>query len=266
MSLQATIIESLANHIKPFLIVPMNTTVQIIRARVPRQILALLRKQDWSQLVRKLPQDVSVHIERSIPLNTHRDDGLLELLSAMEAMLRRYDGFKSLFALRRPLEVKTPEHRQKSASPQAKPGSAHEPNSSPSRGRGRFRKGEEQFQNQVSSTSQKLLSDSSKSTHSSTASSQERAARFKSRPSLPHATAASRVSAPHTQQIGTANRGLSHVNQNPPPTSKPAAHRPGLASEQGSRLSSASPSPAPQRGPAPPISTSQSSLRNPQGH
>jgi hypothetical protein len=117
MSLQATIAESLANCTKPFLIVPMNTTVQIIRARIPSQILALLSKQDWSELDGMLPPDVSIHIQRSIPLNTRQDDELLELLSAMEAMLRWYDGFEHLFALRHPLEMKTHEHRQKNASP-----------------------------------------------------------------------------------------------------------------------------------------------------
>ncbi len=91
----------------------MDTTVQIIRARIPRQILALLCEQTWSQLVSKLPQDVSVRIEQAPPLNACQDDGLLKLLSAMEAMLRRYDGYESLFASRRPLEMKTPERRQK---------------------------------------------------------------------------------------------------------------------------------------------------------
>ena len=40
-----------------------------------------------------------------MPLEAHQDDGLLKLLSAMDAMLRRYDELKPLFA-RRPAPKK----------------------------------------------------------------------------------------------------------------------------------------------------------------
>ena len=78
------------------------------------------------QLIQELASDV--RIERSVPLEIQRDNGLLNLLSAMGAMLRRYDELQSLFAMRRALNL---QHEGKYRSPQAKPGHGQELGSSP---------------------------------------------------------------------------------------------------------------------------------------
>lgn len=131
---------SLANHAKPFLIVPQAAAVQIIRARIPRQALAVLDNPKFPQVAQKLPEDVCIRIERSVPLDTSKDDELLKLLSSMEAMLRRYDGFASLFAQRRASEEQRISSEEEHVSPQKRSGPDHGLDTSPDRGRLRTRR------------------------------------------------------------------------------------------------------------------------------
>lgn len=135
--------------------------VEIIRARIPRQVLAVLASdhRKWSEMFQKLPQDVYISLEKSMPLDTRQDDDLLKLLSAMEAMGRRYDGFEPLFAQRRPLQIQT-----------------LLPDDSPKRGRELTRRGETPPPKKASATKRSMASDESRdsSTESSLASSPER--------------------------------------------------------------------------------------------
>ena len=173
--LPTAIVHSLANHFKPFLLVPNDTKVQIIRARVPRQVLDALDRPNWSQLFQELPQDIYIRIEQSVPLDTLEDNGSLKLLSAMEAMLRRYDEMKPLFARPPAPQEQAVQHEEKHASSPVRPGPDHELGSSPERGRVRTRRGLPTRLRQALSAEQKLPSGSSEdgSTQPSTASSQE---------------------------------------------------------------------------------------------
>lgn len=154
--------DSSANHTKVFLIVPHGTKVQIVRAQVPRKILVVLTDPHWYQKLKELPKDVFIDIKRSEQPETLKDEqgkdgGLVMLLSAMDAMLRRYDGLnlESLF--------------EKHALPRTRPVADHE------RGRLRTRR-QDSPSSRGSPGPTKPASDSSgtRSTRSETASPQAR--------------------------------------------------------------------------------------------
>lgn len=259
---------SLTNYTKPFLIIPQTATVQIIRARILRQVLAVLNNPNWSQLVQELPQHVYIRIERSVPLDTHRDDELLKLLSTMEAMLRRYDGLGSLFAQRHAPGGQAISRKEKHASPQTWPGSDHELGSSPERGRLRTRRGDLPQPNHDSPAAKKLPSGGSRnrSTKSNKASPQESTAMSNSKRDFPHAnsvvhsTPASQVSAPHMEQTGDAGSGLSQATRNPLIGSKQTVRTEDSRLRQAPLLSSASPLHPARQAQAQPKYSCQSSL------
>ncbi len=140
LSLHAAVIQSSADQFQPFLIVPDDQNVRIIRAQIPRQVLHALASPTWSQSLQKLPHDVCIRVEQSVPLDTRQDDGLLTLLSAMEAILRRYDEMKSLLALPPAPQKQALQSEEKYASPQATPSPDRQVGSSSERGRLRTRR------------------------------------------------------------------------------------------------------------------------------
>lgn len=211
---------SLLTILKPFLIVPDDQHVRIIRAQIPRQVFDALQTPNWSQSLQQLPPNVQIRIKSSVPLNTSQDDGLVALLSAMEAMLRRYDDMTSLFAFRSAPPKQILQSEEESASPQTSSNLDNEP--SPERSSPRTRREDATTPSQASSVARKLSPDSSRHEprQESPAYSQERTAISKSERSPPHPTSAarampaSRVRSRHMDQAAVADKSPS------PPSSK----------------------------------------------
>ena len=222
--------------------------VQIIRARIPRKILANLESRNWYKLVKERSQDGCICIERSVPLDTRLDDDLLKLLSAMEAMLRRYDDMKPLFAKRHPPKTQATQDKNQHMSAQTKPGADHQLSSSSERGRLRTRKGDPSSGNQVSNARQKQSSDSSlnTSTHKTSASPQQRSVMSTSKRGSSHSNSptrgisASRAGAPHMTQVVPVGGGQSRTTRSPPRQSSSNLPTEGRATSQQPHLSSAS--------------------------
>lgn len=132
----------------------------------------------------------------------------------MEAMLRRYDDMKSLFAQRLDPEAQALQHDEQHIPSQRKTESGHDSGSSPERGRLQARRG--------SSTTPSLASsagDSDESTQSSTSSSQENRAAELRTGVLPHATTAAhgpqkaKTDASHIGKAGATGRVPSRATE-----------------------------------------------------
>ncbi len=77
--------------------------VQIVRCFSDREYIDAVNSPSCREIPRDIPKGLSLHIERSAPLDLRDKDGWHKLLSGIKALVRSYDLVEPLVASRRPL-------------------------------------------------------------------------------------------------------------------------------------------------------------------